>query len=320
MRPTATCRPKGAHAPDLRSGLGRPYSALVSPTAPFARTSHALRAALEEWGFRPRRRHGQNFLTDAQAVDAIVRDAEVQAGERVVEVGTGPGLLTHALCEAGAEVVSFDIDPDIQGLARSLRDWPPTTRFETMDVLAGKHALAPAFAACFDGAAPVKLVSNLPYSAATPILLGLLSLPRPPALVVAMVQEEVGEKLLAGPGSTIYGAPSVSVGLKATGRILRRFGPQVFWPRPKVRSVLVALTPTLPAPLEAHEHLPFGAFVTALFTRRRKVLSTAVRAALPDLGAEEARAAILGLDLDPTLRCEAIAPERLLALWRSLVR
>jgi 16S rRNA (adenine1518-N6/adenine1519-N6)-dimethyltransferase len=287
---------------------------------PFPRTSHALRAALEAWGFRPRRRHGQNFLTDANAVDAIVRDAEVAQGEHVVEVGTGPGLLTHALCEAGAEVVSFDIDPEIQGLARSLRAWPATTRFETMDVLAGKHALAPAFAACFDGKGPVKLVSNLPYSAATPILMGVLSLPYPPVRIVAMVQEEVGEKLLAGPGSSIYGAPSVNVGLKAAGRILRRFGPQVFWPRPKVRSVLVELTPIAPGLLTEREHLPFGAFVTALFTRRRKVLSTAVRAAVPGLGAEEARAALLAVDLDPTLRCETVPPAKLLALWRSLVR
>ncbi len=289
-------------------------------SAPFPRTSHALRAALEAWGFRPRRRHGQNFLTDANAVDAIVRDAEVGSGDHVVEVGTGPGLLTHALCEAGASVVSFDIDPDIQGLARSLRAWPERVTFETMDVLAGKHALAERFRACFRAEHDVKLVSNLPYSAATPILMGVLALPRPPARLVVMVQEEVGEKLLAGPGTHIYGAPSVHVGLKATGRILRRFGPQVFWPRPKVRSVLLELTPVLPALLEEDEHVPFGAFVTALFTRRRKVMSTALRAACPDLGADDARAALRAQGLDPKVRCEALAPETLMELWRSLRR
>ena len=288
--------------------------------APFPRTSHALRAALEVWGFRPRKRHGQNFLTDANAVDAIVRDAGIVPGDHVVEVGTGPGLLTHALCEAGATVVTFDIDADILGFARSLRVWPERVTFEALDVLAGKHALAPRFAACFGGGAPVKLVSNLPYSAGTPILMGVLGLPRPPASIVVMVQEEVGEKLLAEPGTHAYGAPSVNVGLKATGRILRRFGPQVFWPQPRVRSVLLTLHPLVPGPLASDEHVPFGAFVTALFTRRRKIMSTALRVAVPDLGPLEARAALGALGLDPSVRCETLAPATLMELWRSLRR
>jgi len=289
----------------------------------FPRTAQALRAALEAQGLHPQRRHGQNFLTDVNAVEAIVRDAEVGPGDHVVEVGTGSGLLTHALCEAGAHVVSFDLDPALQAFARTQRTWPERVRFETLDVLAGKHALAPAFAAAFDGAGPAgeaapKLVSNLPYSAATPILMGVLSLPRPPERLVVMVQQEVGEKLLAPAGSRAYGAPSVHVGLKARGRILRRFGAQVFWPRPRVRSVLLELRPVLPAALTAAEHLPFGLFVTALFTRRRKVMSTAVRAACPRLDGAAARAALLACGLDPGARCETLAPDDLLALWRSL--
>ncbi len=292
----------------------------MTDASPFPRTSAALRAALEGYGIRPQRQHGQNFLTDPNAVDAIVRDAEVGPGDRVIEVGTGPGLLTHALVEAGAAVVSFDIDPEIQRFAREQRSWPDDVRFETTDVLAGKHTLAPLFADCFDGAPQVKLVSNLPYSAATPILLGVLSLPLPPARLVVMIQEEVGEKLLAEVGERAYGAPSVSVGLKATGRILRRFGPQVFWPRPRVRSALLELQPIRPSALEPGEHGPFGSFVTALFTRRRKVLSTALRAAVPRLGAEQARATLAAVGIDPTARAESVAPKDLLALFRSSPR
>jgi 16S rRNA (adenine1518-N6/adenine1519-N6)-dimethyltransferase len=288
----------------------------------FPRTSAALRDVLERHGIRPRKGRGQNFLTDPQAVDAIVRDAEVVAADRVVEVGTGPGLLTHALCETGAEVISFDVDPVLQSLARSLRPWPERVRFETMDVLEDKHHLAPAFAEAFGErpAAPgrLKLISNLPYSAATPILLGVLSLAAPPDTITVMVQEEVGEKMLADAGGRAYGVPSVAVGLKATGRILRRFGPQVFWPRPRVRSVLLALTPVTPAPLAPAEHAPFGAFVTALFTRRRKVLPTALRAALPALSAESARAGVEAQGLDPRVRVEALEPAALLDLWRAL--
>ncbi len=285
----------------------------------FPRTTHALRAALEAANLRPRRRHGQNFLTDVNAVDAIVRDAEVGPGDHVVEVGTGPGLLTHALCEAGAHVVSFDLDPALQAFARAQRVWPERVRFEPLDVLAGKHALAPGFAAAFQGDPPRKLVSNLPYSAATPILLGLLALPRPPERLVVMVQQEVGEKLLAPAGTRAFGAPSVHVGLAAKGRILRRFGARVFWPQPRVRSVLLELTPIAPAPLAPGEHGPFGAFVTALFTRRRKVMSTALRAAFPALGGEAARAALVGEGIDPRARCESLEPGRLLSLWRALI-
>lgn len=289
---------------------------------PFPRTAAALRKVLEECGLRPHKGRGQNFLTDPQAVDAIVRDADVRAGDRVVEVGTGPGLLTHALCETGAEVVSFDIDPELQALARRLRSWPERVRFINQDVLAGKHALAPEFAESLarPPAPPGRLllVSNLPYSAATPIILGVLALEAGPERMVVMVQEEVGEKMLARAGDRKYGVPSVAVGLKASGRIVRRFGPQVFWPRPKVRSALLALEPVRPSVLEPAEHRPFAAFVTTLFTRRRKVLPTALRTAVAGLDAEAARAALEAEGIDLRARVEAVEPLALLSLWRSL--
>lgn len=290
----------------------------------FPRTTAALKAALSEVGIHPKRQHGQHFLTDVQAVDAIARDADLQPGDVAIEVGTGPGLLTHVLCESGADVVSFDIDPEIQDFAKGLRSWPERVRFELLDVLASKTRLAEGFAASFaQRPAPpgrLQLISNLPYNAGTSILLGVLGLPRPPDRIVVMVQEEVGEKMLAPAGNSAYGVPSVAVGLKATGRILRRFGPQVFWPRPKVRSVVLELVPHQPSPLALEEHAPFGTFVTTVFTRRRKVLPTALRTAVPGLGAEEARAALARQGLAPTIRAEAVPPETFLALWRDLAR
>jgi 16S rRNA (adenine1518-N6/adenine1519-N6)-dimethyltransferase len=290
--------------------------------ADFPRTAGALRHVLEAAGLRPRKARGQHFLTDPQAVDAIVRDAGVGPGDHVVEVGTGPGLLTHALCESGADVVTFDVDTRLQRLARSLRPWPERVRFETGDVLAGKHALAPTFRAALavSPAPPGRrlLVINLPYSVATPVVLGVLALPAPPDKLVVMVQEEVGAKMLARPGCGDFGVPSVAVGLKADGRILRRFGPQVFWPRPKVRSALLELVPRVPAALREDEHAPFAAFVTGLFTRRRKVLPTAIRTALPAQPAEAVAAALAAEGVDPVRRAESLAPTVLLALWRRL--
>jgi 16S rRNA (adenine1518-N6/adenine1519-N6)-dimethyltransferase len=288
----------------------------------FPRTSTALREALESCGLAPRKGHGQHFLTDPQAVDAIVRDAQVQAEDRVVEVGTGPGLLTHVLAETGAEVVSFEIDAEMQAFARSLRDWPSHVSFRVGDVLAGKHALSAEFAAEVQAPAEPagrrRLVSNLPYGAATPILLGVLSLERPPDLLVVMLQEEVAEKIFARAGDPEYGAPSVLVGLKAEGKVLRRFGPEVFWPRPRVRSALVRLVPRRPSALAPEEHRPFGEFTTALFSHRRKVVASSLRLAVAGLAAAQAVRALGEAGIPAGARAQEIEPGRILDLWRRV--
>jgi 16S rRNA (adenine1518-N6/adenine1519-N6)-dimethyltransferase len=286
----------------------------------YPRTARALREVLAARGVRPTRRHGQHFLTDPQAVDAIVRDAGVTAADRVVEVGTGVGLLTHALCETGAEIVTFEVDERMLEIARELGDWPLRVTFVAGDVLARKHDLSDAFRAAL-AVRPrppgrLLLVSNLPYGAGTPIVLDVLALEHPPDALVVMLQEEVVEKLLATPGRGDYGAPSVAVALKARGRLLRRFGPEVFWPRPRVRSAVVELVPREDRPLAPDEHRPFDAFVTALFSHRRKVLASALRMAVEGLTAEAARAHLEAQGLSPTVRVGEVAPEALLVLWR----
>ena len=164
------------------------------------------------------------------------------------------------------------------------------------------------------------MVSNLPYGAGTPILLGVLALPVPPEELTVMVQLEVAEKLLATPIDPEYGAPSIHVGLKATGRILRRFGPEVFWPQPKVRSALLHLCPRRPPPLAPQEHEPFAAFVTALFGFRRKMLGSSL--ALVDTTASRAgiERALGVAGVRAAQRPQELAPERMLELWRALDR
>ena len=289
----------------------------------FPRTTRALREAMAARGVVPKKAHGQCFLTDAQAVDAIVRDAEITADDFVVEVGTGTGLLTHALAEAGATVETFDIDATVQDVARSLRDWPPRVRFRLADALEGKHALsaplldALARARAEAKAGHAKFVSNLPYNAATPVLLGLLALEGPPDRIVAMVQSELADKLLAGPGDSEYGPPSVLRALGAEGKVLRRFPPQVFWPAPTVRSALLGLVPRRPRGLRSEEQQGFALFLTAVFSRRRKVLSTGLCVARPGLDAAAAAAACAAVGVDPRGRPEDAAPAALLELFRA---
>ena len=290
----------------------------------YPRTTRALREILDAEGLSPRKRHGQNFLTDVQAVDAIVRDAGVLADDHVVEVGTGVGLLTHALAATGARVTSFEVDPDMLALTHRLESWPERVELVLGDVLAGKHVLAEPFRRALEArpAPPGRLlvVSNLPYGAGTPIVLGILSLPHPPDALVVMLQREVVDKLLAPPGSRSYGAPSVAVGLKAKGRLLRRFGPEVFWPRPRVQSAVVELVPHRDVPLAEEEHDPFGRFVTALFSRRRKPLASALRSVGVVDDVERAAEALARSGIEPRARVETVAPPALLALWRALGR
>lgn len=290
--------------------------------AAFPRTAKALREALDAHGVAPRKRHGQCFLTDVQAIDAIVRDAAVAPGDAVIEVGTGTGLLTHALAETGADVDTFDIDADIQRFARSLRTWPDRVRFHLGDVLEGKHALSADLLAVLARAhatAPgrVKVVSNLPYNAATPVLLGLLALEAPPTEITVMIQREVAEKLLAPAGGDDYGPPSILRALEADGKILRRFPPQVFWPAPSVQSALLRLVPRPARRVRAAEERAFATFLVGVFSRRRKVLSSALRTACPALTAEAAVAACAAAGLASSSRPEEASPEALLALFHE---
>ncbi len=291
----------------------------MAATVTYPRTARALADALHAASLAPNRRLGQCFLTDAQAVDAIVRDAGVTAADRVVEVGTGPGLLTFALAETGAEVVTFDVDARLQRFARSLTDWPERVTFVEGDVLCGKHDFAPTFAAALDAPAGAGgqrlLVSNLPYHVATPILLGALARAEPLERIVVMVQREVAEKLLAPVGDPERGASTVLVDVAATGRILRRFPPDVFRPRPRVESALLRLDPRRPSPYRPGEAGPFGRFVTALFTRRRKVLRQAVAHAL-DVPVADAAVHLEAVGLDPAGRPQEASAHALLALLR----
>ena len=209
-------RDEPAHVPPTdRSRLRTPSPPVPGVPAPagFPRTARALRDALAAHGVAPAKRHGQCFLTDVQAIDAIVRDAEVGPDDAVLEVGTGTGLLTHALAEAGASIDTFDIDPRVQALARGFRAWPERVRFHLVDVLEGKHAPRPsvprgprARARARVPAGPVKVVSNLPYNVATLVPPRRCSRsPDPPDAITVMVQLEVAEKLLGSTGDDDYG-------------------------------------------------------------------------------------------------------------------
>jgi 16S rRNA (adenine1518-N6/adenine1519-N6)-dimethyltransferase len=268
-----------------------------------------VRRLLDVHGLHPTKRRGQNFVTDPNTVRRIVRDAGVQAGDLVVEVGPGLGSLTLALLEAGARVVAVELD---HGLARAVEqvaaDRAADAVAEGRVRIVRADALDVAYADLLD-ARPAAMVANLPYNVATPILMTAL---REGALAGyhVMVQREVGERWVARPGDPAYAGVSARLALHADARIAGTISRQAFWPVPNVDSVTVDVRPH--DRVDPARRTAAAALVDAGFARRRKVLRSALAA--EGLPADAVEAVLVGLGLPADARAEQLAPEHWLAL------
>lgn len=271
-----------------------------------------IKRLLDERGLAPKKALGQNFLVDANLVRKLVAASGVGPGELAVEVGPGTGVLTEALLEAGADVIACEMDT---GLAALLRDrLGPDDRFTLIegDCLARKTELNAELAAAV-GDRPFRLVANLPYGCATPLMLTLLT--RFPACsgLYVTIQQEVGDRLAAGPErSKAYGA--ISVVAQALARVERvaTLPRECFWPRPDVTSVMMAL-PRRADPLEPDPARWPGLARTAagVFAQRRKQLGSILRR----LGADES---VLPPGATASQRPEELGVEGLVRLCRSI--
>jgi 16S rRNA (adenine1518-N6/adenine1519-N6)-dimethyltransferase len=266
-------------------------------------TGSRVRELLARHGIRPSRALGQNFVTDPNTVARIVRLAGVSPGDPVVEIGPGLGSLSVALVDAGADLVAVEVDRYLVPVlaevlagtsarivnadARHL-DWEP--------LLAGRQGW--------------KVVANLPYNVATPLILDLLDTRPELTSYLVMVQREVGERLAAGPGSRQYGIPSVRVAFWGRAEVVGRVPATVFHPRPRVDSVLVRIERS-PAPTVEADPATLWALVRAGFAQRRKML----RRSLAGLVAPEA---FTRAGIDPTARAEDLGVGQWAALARAV--
>jgi 16S rRNA (adenine1518-N6/adenine1519-N6)-dimethyltransferase len=265
---------------------------------------------MREFGVRPNRELGQNFLVDDNILEVIGRAAELCTGDVVLEVGGGLGVLSEYLAERVAHLHVVEVD---RSLEPALRD--------ALDPFGERTTLHLADAVSLDFGAleppPGKVVANLPYGvAATVILKALEELPHA-ALLVAMVQREVGERLAAAPGSKIYGATSVLAQLSAEVKVVRKISPNVFQPVPNVESALVVLRRVAPPPKPAVVQL-----VHEAFAHRRKALAGSLAlapsaAAGSDIRAR-ARAALEEIGQPADARAERLAPADFVALEQRL--
>jgi 16S rRNA (adenine1518-N6/adenine1519-N6)-dimethyltransferase len=274
---------------------------------PSAEPRQASLRRLREFGIRPNRELGQNFLIDDNILDVIGRAAELDSSDVVLEVGGGLGVLSEYLAPRVAHLHVVEID---ESLAAALEDAAAPHDNVTLHFA---DAVRMDFAALEP--APTKVVANLPYGvAATVILKSIEELPEA-ALIVAMVQREVAERLAAGPRSKTYGATSVLAQLASEVTLARRVPRTVFHPVPNVESALVVLRRT-GAPPAAE----VTALVHAAFAHRRKALpgSLALAPGAPAGIRDEARAALERLGLPPDARAERLSPDEFAALARAL--
>jgi 16S rRNA (adenine1518-N6/adenine1519-N6)-dimethyltransferase len=267
-----------------------------------------VRELLAAHRLRPTKALGQNHLIDPNTARKVVRLAEVEPGETVLEIGPGLGSLTLALRAAGARVVAVEADERLlPALAEALGDDPE------VEVVAG-DALRVDLAAVAPGAA--KLVANLPYNVAATIVLRVLTdFPSFQRLTV-MVQREVGERLAAAPATSAYGATSVKVAALAEARVLAPVGRKVFLPEPHVDSVLLGLERRRHPAAAGVPWQTLDRVIEAAFSQRRKTLRNSLRT----LGLDQEDVEALGraAHVDLGLRAERLDVAAFAALATAL--
>ncbi|HET9540445.1 MAG TPA: 16S rRNA (adenine(1518)-N(6)/adenine(1519)-N(6))-dimethyltransferase RsmA [Candidatus Limnocylindria bacterium] len=269
-------------------------------------TPGQLRRLLAAERLQPRRSLSQNFLTDGATLDTIVDAAELAAGDRVVEVGPGLGVLTRRLLKAGAAVVAVELDPRLaEWLGRELG---AVDGFSLVEA----DALTFDAASAFPGE-PFKVVANIPYHITSPLLHGFLEGERPPELVVLLVQAEVAERIAAPPGQMSY--LSVFAQNVAEVEIVTRVPAAAFEPAPTVDSAVLRLrrrsTPVVPP---GGQREPFYRLVQAGFRQRRKQLHNALSR---ELGADRQvlAEAFAACGVEPEQRAQTLTLEQ----WACLL-
>ena len=273
--------------------------------ARFGVTLPPLREVIARHGLSASRALGQNFLLDEQLLDRIARIPGPLTGERVYEVGPGPGGLTRALLRAGAEVVAVERDRRcLAPLAELGEAFPDRLTILDADAMAVDEAAA---------VGPAHVVANLPYNVGTALLvrwLGGAAWPPWWRSLTLMFQQEVAERIVARPGSGAYGRLAVLAQWRAAPKLAMKVHRSAFVPPPKVMSAIVHIVPgeqpggVGPAALEK--------LTAAAFGQRRKMLRSALK------GLPGALEALARLGIDPERRAETLAVEDFVAIARLL--
>ncbi len=267
-----------------------------------------LRNLLYTHHMRPNKSFGQNFLIDRAVLQRIIEAAEINAGEQVLELGAGTGVLTRELARHARRVVAVELERDMLSLLAE------TTRNFANVELIERNLLYVDPAAIF-GAEAYKLVANLPYYITAPTFRHFLESANPPRLLVVMVQYEVAQRIVAAPGDlSLLG---VSIQFYGKPDIVAHVPARAFYPAPKVDSAILRVDLKDEVPLAHEQRDSFFRLVQAGFSERRKQIHNSLARGLHRKDAE-VQALLKAAGIDPGRRAETLSIEEWLQLWHQM--
>ncbi len=267
-----------------------------------------VREIARRYGIVPSKALGQNFVIDQNTIRRIVRLAEISTADRILEVGAGIGTLTLALAEAAEHVTAIELDRKLIPALEEVLQGAGNVKVVVGDAMDLDYAGLVA-------GGTSRLVANLPYNIATPLVATLLQERPEIEDFVVMVQREAGERFVAPPGSRTYGAVSLLVAYHTEARVLGKVPASVFWPVPNVESLLVRLT-RRPQPVDV-DSADLMRVVRAAFGQRRKTIRNTLASGL-GLEVGEVEAALARAGVDPGARAESLGLEEFAGLVRAL--
>ena len=268
-----------------------------------------LLETLAKFDMHPSRRMGQNFLIDPNMLSALIQDASVKAGERVLEIGPGLGVLTRALLDIGCDLTSVELDHRLAEYVKGL--FGDKTNFRLVQGDACRQDYDTLM-----GTAPYRCVANLPYSCSTPFLSQICAAENPPLDLCVLLQKEMADRLSAAHGTKDYGLPTVRIALRYNVRIMRMVPPEVFFPRPEVSSAFVKFSRNDRCG-DAALRKTVDAVASVAFSQRRKKTATLLKNAFSDIDVETA---IKRAGLPADVRADAISVDAFIALGREFMR
>lgn len=262
---------------------------------------------INKYQFTTKKKFGQNFLIDSNVLDKIIMASEITKDDFVVEIGPGIGTLTQYLCEHAGKVIAIEIDNKlIPILNDTLAD------YDNVEVI-NKDVLKIDLNKLVEeknNNKKIKVVANLPYYITSPIIMQLLESKLPIKNITVMVQKEVAERIMSGPGTKDYGSISVAVQYYSKPHIAAIVPPNCFIPKPKVSSAILCLTPYDNPPVDVKDEDLFFKIVRSSFNQRRKTLANGLNnAGFLNLSKGEINDAIKALDKPTSIRGETLTLE-----------
>ena len=292
-------------------------------------TRSYLMKKFETVGIRPQSRLGQNFLIDLNLLRLLHESALISKNDVILEVGTGTGSLTSPMADKAAVVITVELDPVMQELAKQELFGKKNIRFIKTDILKNKNRLRDDVLDVIreeldlpgedqDGQPcprQFKLVANLPYNVATPLISNLLLTDIPPSLMCVTIQKELADRIVAKPRSKDWGALSLWVQSQCRAEVVRVMAPSVFWPRPKVESAIIRLTLEEKRRLKIPDLKFFNEFCRAMFFHRRKFLRAELCSAFKNTITKDRIDGIINeMQFEATTRAETLPLKTMLRL------